>query len=280
MNTLIGYEVIEAPYNPNFSRSWLFGFGQPFTTTGVRLSYAFNDQFSLSYGRVNDFKGSISDDNNSKGNEVALYYTPIDWFGLTMYGYYSDNEGAVGSSDAGRLLGGGILDFQVTDDTEIVLEAYYANQANVSKVDSSFAKGQNARWNGVAAYVIHNFTDQWGIRFRGEVFEDSSGFATCFGTGSKPKAGRCAGTTSAGTTTVVDTTGATVTVPTVAGSAGGFTGQTLWEGTLTLQYKPVPPIITRLEFRYDKSDQNTFLEGNTKAKNNQQTLAFEAIYLF
>ena len=31
-NTLIGYEVVESPHNPNYSRSWLFGLGQPFTT--------------------------------------------------------------------------------------------------------------------------------------------------------------------------------------------------------------------------------------------------------
>ena len=37
MNTLIGYEVIEESSSiPNFSRSWLFGLGEPFTTTGIQ----------------------------------------------------------------------------------------------------------------------------------------------------------------------------------------------------------------------------------------------------
>ena len=250
MNTLIGYEVIESPYNPNFSRSWLFGFGQPFTTTGVRGSYDFNDQVAFSIGVINDFKGSISDDNNTKGVESALAYSPTDWLGLTAYGYFSANEGAVGQ-DAGRLLGGGIIDIQALESTEIVLEAYYANQEN------AFANGSNARWNGFAGYVIHDFTEQWGIRFRGEIFEDAQGFASCFGDGTKGGAGK----------------------PGSCAPGHGGAGQTLWETTYTLQYKPVPSLMTRLEFRYDKSDEKTFLKGN-KAVDNQQTLALEVVYLF
>ena len=248
MNSLIGYEVIESPYNANYSRSWLFGFGQPFTTTGFRAAYDFTEEVSFAIGVINDFKGSVADDNNTKGLESALSIKPTDWLGLTAYGFFSTNEGAIGEH-AGRLLGGGIIDIQALESTEIVLEAYYANQAN------AFANGSNARWDGVAGYVIHDFTDQWGIRLRGEIFEDADGFVSCFGTGSgSGKAGSCA-----------------------PGSGAG--GQTLWETTYTLQYKPVPSLITRLEFRYDKSDEKTFLKG-TKAVDDQQTLAVQVIYLF
>ncbi|MEX0829377.1 MAG: outer membrane beta-barrel protein [Nitrospirales bacterium] len=248
MNTLIGYEVIEAPNNHNYSRSWLFGFGQPFTTTGLRVLYPFTEKISFAIGLINDFKGSISDDNNTKGVESALFLTPTDWLGLTAYGYYSGNEGARGQQ-AGRLLGGGIIDIQATESTAIILEGYYANQEN------AFPNGGNARWNGFAGYIVHDFTKEWGLRFRGEIFEDASGFVSCFGTG---LAGR---------------------KPATCAPGQGTAGQTLWETTYTLQYKPVPSLITRLEFRYDKSDEKTFLKG-TKPVDNQQTLAVEVIYLF
>jgi len=250
MNTLIGYEVIESPYNPNFSRSWLFGFGQPFTTTGFRASYDFNEEVSLAVGVINDFRGSISDNNNSKGVESALSVSPTDWLGLTAYGFFSGNTGNQGNDD-GLLLGGGIIDIQATEATEIVLEAYYANQENGA------ANGRNARWNGFAGYIIHDFTEQWGIRFRGEIFEDASGAASCFGDSTKSGSGK----------------------PGSCAPGRGGAGQTLWETTYTLQYKPVPSLMTRLEYRYDKSDQKTFLKGS-KAVDNQQTLAFEVIYLF
>jgi len=64
-------------------------------------------------------------------------------------------------------------------------------------------------------------------------------------------------------------------------SSGFFSGtaQELWEVTSTLQFKPIPSIITRAEFRYDKSDATPFMYG-TRAANHQETLAFEVIYLF
>jgi len=39
-------------------------------------------------------------------------------------------------------------------------------------------------------------------------------------------------------------------------------------------------VVTRVEFRYDKSDKNTFEDGFGKAGNNQSTLAVEGIFLF
>ncbi len=255
MNTLIGYEVIESPYNPNFSRSWLFGFGQPFTTTGIRGSYDFSDQVSFAVGIINEFAGAASDANSSKGVETALSLTPMDWLGVTLYGFWTPNDGAAtnggNGGDAGRLMGGGIVDIQALESTEIVLEAYYGN------LEGAFANGANARWNGFAGYIIHDFNDQWGVRYRAEIFEDPQGYFSCFGANAKGGAGK----------------------PGSCAPGSGVGGQTLWEMTYTLQYKPVPSLITRLEFRHDHSDQKTFVEG-TKAVDNQQTLAAEVIYLF
>ena len=236
MNTLIGYEVIESPLNPNFSRSWLFGFGEPFTTTGIRASYEFNDVVNFSIGGINSFTGTQSDGNRGKSIEALLGITPTDWLGLSIFGFWGP-EGAVGAKNADRLLIGGIVTAEVTKQTSLVLEGYYANQANAARTGAATAPaGANARWNGIAGYVIHDFDDQWGVRFRGELFEDAQGFLT-------------------------------------------GTPQTLWEGTATLQYKPTPSLITRFEFRYDKSNANSFQYGQ-RASNHQETLATEVIYLF
>ncbi len=46
--THLGYEVIGGydGYNDNFSRGFIFGYGVPFTHTGVKASYAFNNEIS------------------------------------------------------------------------------------------------------------------------------------------------------------------------------------------------------------------------------------------
>jgi hypothetical protein len=62
-------------------------------------------------------------------------------------------------------------------------------------------------------------------------------------------------------------------------ATGAGQRQTLWGGTFTLQYKPAPSLISRVEFRYDKSGQNVFLDG-PRASSSQDTLAFQVVYLF
>jgi hypothetical protein len=124
-------------------------------------------------------------------------------------------------------------------------------------------------------YFIHDFNDQqqpnaFSLRLRGEIWEDNGGVRSCvggnnFNGGTNACAGVPGGFVPGGGLFNVQT--------------GGGQRQTLWEGTFTLQYKPAPSLITRAEFRYDKSDQNVFLRG-TQGINNQQTLGFSVIYLF
>ncbi|MGH7254290.1 MAG: outer membrane beta-barrel protein, partial [Nitrospirales bacterium] len=261
MNTLIGYELIESPFNANFSRTWTYSLGQPFTTVGLRFGYQFNEYVFASVGVINGFE-VLRDNNRGKTLEWLVALTPHERLGLTFYGTFgpeqsntadSNGNGIQGDGSPGedpsadRVLAGGILTVKATERTTFVLEAYYANDPNAITTTTA----RNARWTGIAGYVIYDFNERWGLHLRGEIFEDAGGTRTCVGPGGN-------------NTCFV-----------------GFLGtpQTLWEATSTLQYRPVPSVITRLEFRYDKSDHNPFLHG-TRAANNQETLAFQAIYLF
>lgn len=269
INTLIGYEVINSFENPNFSRSFMFGLGQAFTTTGVRMTYTFNPIVTASIGVINGWD-NVVDNNRGKSFEWLVAITPHEKIGVSFYGSYgaeqSNGQGAASFTTqadptAKRTVVGSIISLKPTDKDTIILEPYYANEGNASTVSRS----QNARWNGFAGYLIHDFSDQWSARFRGEIFEDAGGARTC--TGGISFAG--------GTNTCAS--GSSPIGSSVAG-AGGI-AQTLWENTFTLQYKPFPSLITRTEFRYDKSDKNVFLYGSRPA-NNQETLSFQVIYMF
>ncbi|MGH9786205.1 MAG: outer membrane beta-barrel protein, partial [Terriglobia bacterium] len=157
-NSLVGYEVVESPRNPNYSRSWLFGLGQPFTTRGARASYEFNEHVSLAVG-------VIAFINSARGNteydpllESALTIAPSGKAKLTIYGLAGPRPGAPGTNGGDILQIGGVFSFQATERGSIVLESYYANQPNSSLV----SQAGNARWNGVAGYAIYDVTDKWG----------------------------------------------------------------------------------------------------------------------
>lgn len=276
INTLIGYEVISSWENANFSRSFMFGLGQAFTTTGLRFTYTFSPMVTASFGVVNGWD-DVDDNNKAKTIEYLVALTPHEKFGLSWYGSYGAEQASRAYGDpvqggqpglnpsAKRFANGLIMTLKPTDKDTVVLEPYYVNEAdNPARLGNPNLKA-NARWNGVAGYLIHDFTDQWSMRLRGEIFEDAGGSRTCQGTFNN----------AGGTNTCFATTN---NVP-GAVLPGVPTSQTLWEITPTLQFKPVPSLITRVEFRYDKSDKNVFSYGSRPA-NNQETLSFEVIYLF
>ncbi len=58
-DTIIGYEVMESPYNPNFSRSYAY-YIEPFQHTGLLLSYAVTDWLSVNAGMANTWNTRIN----------------------------------------------------------------------------------------------------------------------------------------------------------------------------------------------------------------------------
>jgi putative OmpL-like beta-barrel porin-2 len=304
INTLIGLEVINSWENPNFSRSFTFGLAQAFTETGVRFTYPFASWMTAQVGLVNGWD-NIEDNNRGKTVTWNLALTPVEVFGISFYGSYGSEQSngnaqfsnaATGVCVSGttqcdptakRTVIGSLITIKPTSSDTLIIEPYYGNEEN-----ASFARGgsavlggntgpANARWNAILAYYTHDFNDQtqpnaFSLRIRGELFEDNGGARTCvggnnFNGGSNVCAGGPGGFQAGA---VFPTPGAGFNTAT-----GGGVVQTLWEGTVTLQWKPAPSLMTRTEFRHDHSNKNVFLNG-TNAANNQSTLAFSVVYLF
>jgi hypothetical protein len=255
INSLIGFEVIESPYNLNYSRSLLFNLGQPFTTVGARFTYQFNDSVTLAMAAINSVDSLTTTSVRHPKVESAVTFTPGESIQVTLYGLYGFVDGAPGTSGGNRILGGGFIQVVPIPQVELALEAYYANQTKSSVLSPE----GNARWNGIAGYATYAFTPQWSLRTRAELFEDAGGFVSCSGVAGPPKSNVCFGATSISS------------APSVV--------QTIWETTATLQFQPFPFLMSRLEFRYDKSNKNTFQVGDRSA-NHQETLALEVITLF
>ena len=158
INSLVGYEVVESPRNPNYSRSWLFGLGQPFTTRGTRISYAFSESVSLSVGAIGYINSARADTEHDPLVESALTVTSSQKLSFTLYGLAGPRPGPSGTSGGSLILAGGFLNLHLTERASAVIEAYYANQANSSVIRPA----GNARWNGVAGYLLYDMTDRVG----------------------------------------------------------------------------------------------------------------------
>src|SRR5262249_28428052 len=111
MYSIVGYEVVESPRNANYSRSWLFGLGQPFTTRGARVSYEFNKQVSLSVGVIGYINSARADTQHDPLVEYALALIPSDKIKLTWDGLAGPRAGPSGTPGGNLFLTGGFFLF-------------------------------------------------------------------------------------------------------------------------------------------------------------------------
>lgn len=176
--TLAGSEVIDPTINANFSRSILFGFAIPFAHTGVRVSYAANDQLRWIVG-VNNGWDDLRPTTTAKTAELGVSYTPAKAFALSVQGYFGDarvggltNEGPIGKRD----LIDAVALWNVTDALALSVNVDWGRQAGATPVGLLPDAGGDATWQGIAGYINYQLSEQWRTSFRLEYFDDVDGY--------------------------------------------------------------------------------------------------------
>ncbi|CAG5016426.1 hypothetical protein DYBT9275_05552 [Dyadobacter sp. CECT 9275] len=172
--THIGYEVIDAPANFNYSLSNLFNNG-PFYHAGLKATYAFSDKASLMVGVVNNVDG-LGDNNRKKGIISQLYFSPVTNWNVYL-NFINSNE--ANPNDAGKQPDAfyRVFDlttsYQITDKFLLGLNAAYGSQ----KGDYQGYGGPDGSetWGGVALYSNVSLTDNFGIGARYEYFNNDNG---------------------------------------------------------------------------------------------------------
>ncbi len=174
--THMGLEVIEGydGWNYNYSRSILFGYAIPFTHTGIKASYEFNDMFSGMFMVAN---GWDSNEDNNDGKTIGFQFVanPLKW--TSFYVNY------VGGPENQALRPGQAQNDQ--DWTHVVDLIWLVNPIEKLELQVNYdygvvdnSSGTNAEWWGIAGVVRHNCTDYFAINFRGEFFDDRLGART------------------------------------------------------------------------------------------------------
>ncbi|MHA4740894.1 porin [Dyadobacter sp. MSC1_007] len=172
--THIGYEVIDAPANFNYSLSNLFNNG-PFYHAGLKATYAFSDRASLMVGVVNNVD-ALGDNNRAKGIISQLYFKPVENWNVYL-NYIGSNEANTDSlgkqPDGFYQMFDLTTSFQITEKFLLGLNAAYGSQ----KGDYQGYGGpvDTESWGGVAVYANTAITDNFGIGARYEYFNNDNG---------------------------------------------------------------------------------------------------------
>lgn len=178
--THIGYELIDAPLNFNYSLSYLFGNG-PFYHTGAKLDYALAENVGVMVGVVNGWD-ALADFNDKKSVVAQFSVAPVEGWDLYLNWIGGDEYG--GESAFGNLEGSytNLLDlttsFQASPSFLMGVNAAYGSfSAGESPLgeDATDQYGEDANWGGVALYLNYSFNEMAGIGVRGEYFSDPSG---------------------------------------------------------------------------------------------------------
>lgn len=161
--TNVGYEVIDAPVNYNYSLSNLFGNG-PFYHTGVKLDIAASDNLGFMIG-VNNGLDSKDDFNKAKGIMAQISATPVENWSLYL-NYFGTNEGT--KEEPAKYSWYDITtSYQVTDNFLIGVNAVPYGALS----DGTTTKS----WWGAALYLNAGLTDKFGLGLRAERFDNSEG---------------------------------------------------------------------------------------------------------
>jgi hypothetical protein len=237
--TLIGAEVLASSGNTNVTRSLLYSF-EPVTHTGVRLTFAANDQVNLTIGANNGFVTSDEESaRTDKTLEAGIGWTPNKMFAWTLGGYYGRDTNAAGLPATQYL-----LDTVATWTASSALSVIVS--ADLGQADQAYGpKSSSASWYGIAGYVNYAINDTWRVSVRGEYYDDKDGYLTLY----NPNVSALAEGYGEGYTT-----GGTISSP---------VGQNLYEGTVTFGYDPTKNIELRAEGRYDSYNGNAALKVPT-----------------
>ncbi|ADQ16861.1 hypothetical protein Lbys_1139 [Leadbetterella byssophila DSM 17132] len=156
--TNIGYEVIDAPTNFNYSLSNLFGNG-PFYHTGVKLDYAVSDKLAFMVGLTNGLD-TKEDFNKSKGFQAQVFLQPVkDW--AVYLNYFGSNEG--------------IEEEKYYVKWFDLATSYQINSKTLLGLNATTGSNPTGQWSGLAFYAQYQFSDIFSLGTRLEHFDNKEG---------------------------------------------------------------------------------------------------------
>lgn len=174
---LAGAETLMSFKDTNFSRSIIWGYAEPFTIAGFRVSYIPNDKLTL-IGGINNGWDDIRDTSRQKTIEFGASYTFNPIFSFAVYAY-SGQQRIADKTSSGPTCQRTLIDLVATINVtkKLTLVANYdgALQTKAALPNGSIAE---AVWQGIAGYVNYTFNDKWRTSIRGEIFSDRNGYRT------------------------------------------------------------------------------------------------------
>lgn len=265
-DTVIGYESLSSPNNPNYTRSYGFTM-EPTTHTGILGTYKVNDMVNVSAGVANTYGPTINErgqgpnfSSSATAESYKTYMAAVSLAAPTDWGWAGGSTLSMGivngfNSAAGEFGGGGQANFYagLTMNTPINALKLGASLDYLTIRDSKAVfvgtgsdpefTGDGTAWDG-ALYASFQATEKLSLNARAEFLDDSADV-------------------------VQDS------------SELALNRAKIYAFTGTASYDLWKNVITRAEIRWDHADNGKFFGGNAAPnRRNAFMLAAQVIYKF
>jgi hypothetical protein len=165
--THMGYEVIEAKDNWNYSRSILFAYAIPYYHTGARATYAVQSNLTVAGFFYNGWNNPLQ---NKSGKTLGA---SINFAPAASLSFVANWIGGSEEPDSASAKTRNVFDFtstlSVTERLSIALNADYGFE--------EFPAGMMI-WKGAALYARYVISDVSAFSLRGEWYDDPEGYTT------------------------------------------------------------------------------------------------------
>jgi len=159
--THIGYEVLDAVGNKNYSMSYAFSYG-PFFNTGLKAQYT-SGKFTAMFGITNptDFKSAMD-----AGSSQKTYIGQVGYVGETGSAYLNFTSGSSNpASDENKTQFDLVASKTINDSFALGFNATYAKTAN------DFDSTLDGDWFSLVGYANYSFNPSLLLAYRIEYFD-------------------------------------------------------------------------------------------------------------
>jgi hypothetical protein len=160
--THVGYELVDASANKNYSMSYMFSYG-PFFHTGIKAEITTSEKSVLMVGLANptDLKSATG----SNKFVIAQFATATKNDKLKLYLNYQGGN-ATGDTRLSQI--DAVVTYTATDKFSVGFNA--TTQSVQEKVSEKWESANS--WWGTALYLGYNFSDKFGLNWRNELLND------------------------------------------------------------------------------------------------------------
>lgn len=166
--THIGYELLDAVDNKNYSMSYTFTNG-PFFNTGVKAQYT-SGKFSIMAGVANptDFKSALD-----SGSTQKTFIGQLGYVGVSGSAYFNITSGSTNPvSDKNMTQFDFVGSKKLSDTFSLGFNGTYA------RVTDDFDSNLNGEWFSVIGYANYAIKDTLSLAYRIEYFDDEDALST------------------------------------------------------------------------------------------------------